>query len=164
MSGKSVGDDRGRRLIDRARKAAPPPPRRRKRRVTPDEQPWSGAGADARDPALLGASIEQVVRDRDWEHKVRADGILTRWEQIVGQTIAQHCRADRLIDDELLCVAESSTWAAAITLESAAILAKLAEAVGPGVVRRLRVQGPTAPNWQHGPLRVRGRGPRDTYG
>jgi len=31
-------------------------------------------------------------------------------------------------------------------------------------VQRLRVHGPTAPDWRHGPLRVTGRGPRDTYG
>lgn len=108
--------------------------------------------------------MDQVVRDRDWEHSLRAHGILGRWEQIVGPAIAQHCRPDRLYDGELTCVAESTTWATAITLESARILAKLAETVGPGVVRRLRVQGPSAPSWQHGPLRVRGRGPRDTYG
>jgi predicted nucleic acid-binding Zn ribbon protein len=32
------------------------------------------------------------------------------------------------------------------------------------VVTRLRVQGPAAPSWVHGPRHVRGRGPRDTYG
>jgi hypothetical protein len=32
------------------------------------------------------------------------------------------------------------------------------------VVRRLVVRGPTTPDWGHGRLRVRGPGPRDTYG
>jgi len=158
-------DERGRRLIDRARKAAPPPPpRRRKRRVDPDEQRWSGPGSDERDPALLGPSIDAFVADRDWEQALRANGILGRWEQIVGLAIAAHCRPDRLYEGELICIAESTAWATAITLQSAAILAKLAAEVGPGVVCRIRVQGPSAPSWQHGPLRVRGRGPRDTYG
>jgi predicted nucleic acid-binding Zn ribbon protein len=108
--------------------------------------------------------MEQFVHERDWEQSLRENGILGRWEQIVGPAIAQRCRPDRLYDGELMCVAESTSWATAVTLESARILAKLAEVVGPGVVRRLRVQGPSAPSWQHGPLRVRGRGPRDTYG
>jgi len=158
------GDDRGRRLVERARKATPTAPRRRKRRVAPEDQRWSGAGADERDPALLGATVEKFVHDRDWEQSLRANGLLGRWEQIVGPAIAAHCRPDRLTDGELVCVAESTTWAAAITLQTADILAKIAADVGPRVVRRLRVHGPTAPSWQHGPLRVRGRGPRDTYG
>ena len=36
--------------------------------------------------------------------------------------------------------------------------------LGGDVVTRLRVVGPTAPNWKKGPRTVRGRGPRDTYG
>jgi predicted nucleic acid-binding Zn ribbon protein len=157
------GDERGRRLVDRARKAAPAP-RRRRARSAPEEQPWSGPGADERDPAPLGSSMEKFVQDRDWEQSLRANGLLGRWEHIVGPAIAAHCRPDRLTDGELVCVAESTTWAAAIRLETAEILAKIAADVGPGVVQRLRVHGPTAPSWQHGPLRVRGRGPRDTYG
>jgi predicted nucleic acid-binding Zn ribbon protein len=49
-------------------------------------------------------------------------------------------------------------------LLSRTILERLSAEVGPGVVRRLHVHGPTAPDWRHGPLRVTGRGPRDTYG
>jgi uncharacterized protein YbjT (DUF2867 family) len=44
------------------------------------------------------------------------------------------------------------------------LLDRLAADLGTDVVRRIRVHGPTAPNWRHGPLRVTGRGPRDTYG
>jgi creatinine amidohydrolase/Fe(II)-dependent formamide hydrolase-like protein len=44
------------------------------------------------------------------------------------------------------------------------LLDRLAADLGPDVVRRIRVHGPTAPDWRHGPLRVTGRGPRDTYG
>jgi len=44
------------------------------------------------------------------------------------------------------------------------LLERIAAEVGPGVVTRVRVQGPTSPDWRHGPLRVTGRGPRDTYG
>lgn len=166
MSGEKADDEHGRRLIDRARKAVPAPvaPRRRRRRVAPEDQRWSGPGADVRDPALLGAAMDSVVRDRDWGQSVRENSVHGRWEQIVGPTIAAHCRPDRLTDGELVCIAESTTWATAITLQAAEILAKITAEVGPGVVTRLRVHGPTAPSWQHGPLRVRGRGPRDTYG
>jgi predicted nucleic acid-binding Zn ribbon protein len=43
-------------------------------------------------------------------------------------------------------------------------LTRIADGVGPGVVTKLNVHGPVAPSWAKGPKRVRGRGPRDTYG
>jgi predicted nucleic acid-binding Zn ribbon protein len=42
--------------------------------------------------------------------------------------------------------------------------ARLAERVGPGVVESIVVRGPVQADWRKGPRRVRGRGPRDTYG
>jgi predicted nucleic acid-binding Zn ribbon protein len=46
----------------------------------------------------------------------------------------------------------------------AQLLAKIAEAVGDGVVKSLKITGPSAPSWRKGPLHIAGRGPRDTYG
>jgi predicted nucleic acid-binding Zn ribbon protein len=46
----------------------------------------------------------------------------------------------------------------------AQLLAKIAAAVGNGVVTSLKITGPTAPSWRKGPRHIAGRGPRDTYG
>lgn len=169
MSGDAVPpDDRppadhARSLLNRARRAAPARPRR-PRRPAADEQPWSGAGPDARDPATLGATVGDLVRDRQWEQTLRSAGILTRWERIVGPEIAAHCRPVRLEAGRLSCVAESTAWATQIRLLTAVLLERIGAETGPGVVTTLSVVGPTAPDWRHGPLRVTGRGPRDTYG
>jgi len=160
----AAAESRGRHLLDRARQAPAPPRRRARRRVDPDDQPWSGAGADARDPAQLGDSVAALVSERKWEETLRTAGIPARWELIVGAEVAAHCRPERLEAGELTCVAESTAWATQIRLLSRSILERLAAEIGPGVVRSLRVHGPTAPDWRHGPLRVTGRGPRDTYG
>ena len=154
----------GRRLLDRARQAPPVAKRRRRRRVDPQDQPWSGAGADGRDPARLGDSLGALVSERNWEDTLKTAGIPARWSEIVGAELAAHCRPERLEGDTLTCVAESTAWATQIRMLSATILGRLAAEVGPDVVRRLHVHGPTAPDWRHGPLRVTGRGPRDTYG
>jgi predicted nucleic acid-binding Zn ribbon protein len=112
----------------------------------------------------LAGTVEDLVTERKWQDALRIAGIPARWTQIVGPDLAAHCRPERLEDGELTCVAESTAWATQIRLLSATILAKIATEVGAGVVRQLRVHGPTAPDWRHGPLRVTGRGPRDTYG
>jgi predicted nucleic acid-binding Zn ribbon protein len=155
--------DAARKLLARARSAKPAPVRR-PRRPSSVDQPWSGAGPDGRDPARLGDAVDELVRDRDWTRTLTAAGLLPRWEQIVGSDIAAHCRPERLEAGELTCIAESTAWATQLRFMSAQLLVRIANEVGPGVVVRLRVRGPSVPDWRHGPLRVTGRGPRDTYG
>ena len=44
------------------------------------------------------------------------------------------------------------------------LMAKIAAAVGDGIVTALKITGPTAPSWRKGDRHISGRGPRDTYG
>lgn len=161
--GAAEPTDQAHRLLARARRSAPPR-RGRPRRTPPDEQAWSGPGADPRDPTPVGAAVGDLVRQNKWDATLRAAGIEARWAQIVGADVAAHCRPQRLEAGELTCVAESTAWATQIRLLSRQLLERLAADLGPDVVRRIRVSGPSAPDWRHGPLRVTGRGPRDTYG
>lgn len=159
--GAEAANDPARRLLARARRAKPV------RKAQPrqgTEVKWSGAGPDSRDPMKLGAAVNDLVRDRDWERALTAAGLLPRWADIVGADIAAHCRPERLEDGVLTCVAESTAWATQLRLLSRQVMARIIAEVGPGVVTKLRVKGPTSPDWRHGPLRVVGRGPRDTYG
>ncbi len=84
--------------------------------------------------------------------------------QLVGAEVAEHTRPVQLSGGELTVQADSTAWATQLRLLQRQLLAKIAATVGDGVVKRLRVQGPTAPSWRHGPRHVPGRGPRDTYG
>ena len=67
-------------------------------------------------------------------------------------------------DGELTLQAESTTWATQTRLLLPQLHAAVGERVGKGVVRAIRVRGPQGPTWAAGPRRVKGRGPRDTYG
>jgi predicted nucleic acid-binding Zn ribbon protein len=86
------------------------------------------------------------------------------WDAVVGPEIAAHCRPVKLENGELTLEAESTAWATQLRLLTGKLMARLAAEVGTGVVTRLHVHGPVAPSWSKGPKRVRGRGPRDTYG
>jgi predicted nucleic acid-binding Zn ribbon protein len=59
---------------------------------------------------------------------------------------------------------DSTAWATQLRTIAPQIVAKLNEAVGEGSVTFVEVRGPDAPTWRHGKLRVKGIGPRDTYG
>jgi predicted nucleic acid-binding Zn ribbon protein len=86
------------------------------------------------------------------------------WERVVGADVAAHCRPVKLVEGELTVEAESTAWATQLRLLTKKLLAQIGAEVGPNVVTRMRIHGPTAPSWSRGPRRVAGRGPRDTYG
>lgn len=125
---------------------------------------WSGPGPDPRDPQLFGTLLAQLVRDRGWERPAAEARLFGAWECVVGPEVAQHCRPVKLEDGELTLEASSTAWATQLRLLAGSLLKQIAAAVGHDVVTRLRIHGPAAPSWSRGPRRIRGRGPRDTYG
>lgn len=125
---------------------------------------WSGPGPDPRDPQLFGTLLAQLVRDRGWQRPAAEASLFGAWERVVGPEVAQHCRPVKLEDGELTLEASSTAWATQLRLLAGSLLRQIAAAVGHNVVTRLRIHGPAAPSWSRGPRRIRGRGPRDTYG
>ena len=125
---------------------------------------WSGARPDDRDPQPLGRLASRLVADRGWVDRVSAGVVFARWAQLVGADLAEHAEPVSLKDGELTVRASSTAWATQLRLLQRQLIARIIAGVGPGVVTRLRVQGPGAPSWVHGHRHVRGRGPRDTYG
>lgn len=125
---------------------------------------WTGSGSDPWDPQPLGRLIGQVSKRRGWDDKVSTGRLFAEWGRIVGEDVATHAEPDRLEDGILYVRASSTAWATQLRLMSADILRKIAAAMGPGHVRRLKIDGPAGPSWRKGPLHVSGRGPRDTYG
>ena len=116
------------------------------------------------DPAPLSAAIDGLVTDTGWELAVATGSVFGRWAQIVGPDLAAHTSPDGLVDGVLTVAADSTAWATQLRLLAGRLLAGIAGQVGNGVVTRLHIHGPASPSWQRGARRVRGRGPRDTYG
>lgn len=138
-----------------------PAPRARRR---PADPVFSGSSTDGRDPLALGDQLDRLLLDQGWKLDVQAGAVMGRWAAIVGAEVADHCTPVTFEDGVLLVRAESTAWATQLRLDEASLLARLAAEAGPGVVTRVRIVGPSAPSWARGPRRVRGRGPRDTYG
>lgn len=153
--------DPARAALDRAKSDA----RRRSARSGQSRSRAQPDRAASEGPERFGTAIRRLVDERGWAATVQAGSVMGRWDALVGADLAAHCRPERLVDGELVLVAESTAWATQVRLLAPAVLARLAAELGAGVVRTLRVHGPTVPDWQSGPRRVTGgRGPRDTYG
>ncbi|RZU72437.1 uncharacterized protein DUF721 [Micromonospora kangleipakensis] len=125
---------------------------------------YSGPGPDPRDPQPLGAVLNRLVKARGWQQPAAEATVFGAWERVVGPEVAQHSRPVKLENGELTVEARSTAWATQLRLLAGSLIKQIASEVGHNVVRKLHIHGPAAPSWSRGPRRVRGRGPRDTYG
>lgn len=131
-----------------------------KRRLRPRR-----ARRDSRDPALLGDVVQDFVQEQGWQHASAHARLATEWTDIVGPELAEHLSIEALGEDGVLQLRASSTaWATQVGFELPKLRARIDEAIGRGAVTDVKVRGPQAPSWVSGPRRVKGRGPRDTYG
>ncbi|ASR38816.1 hypothetical protein BAY61_00025 [Prauserella marina] len=133
-------------------------------RQNPRRRRWSGPGVDERDPQPLGRLASRMATQMGWGEQLANGQVFGQWVRLVGEEVAEHAQPVALKDGELTVRASSTAWATQLRLLQRQLLAKIAKGVGHGVVKRMRIQGPTAPSWRKGPRHVPGRGPRDTYG
>jgi predicted nucleic acid-binding Zn ribbon protein len=143
-----------------ARAAKPRKPSEPRRRL----RGYSGPGPDPRDPQPFGAVLDRLVKARGWQRPAAEATVFADWSKVVGAEVAAHCRPVKLEGGELTIEAESTAWATQLRLLAAKLITGIAAQVGHNVVTKLHIHGPAAPSWAKGPRRVRGRGPRDTYG
>jgi predicted nucleic acid-binding Zn ribbon protein len=134
------------------------------RKVAGSRRRWSGPGPDARDPQVFAAATRDLAHSRGWSGRVAQGSVFGRWPAVVGEQIAEHATPTALNDGVLTIAAESTAWATQLRMVQAQLLAKIAAAVGDGVVTSLKITGPVAPSWRKGRYHIAGRGPRDTYG
>jgi predicted nucleic acid-binding Zn ribbon protein len=122
------------------------------------------ARRDAGDPELLGETLSRLLVERGWDVPAAVAGVTERWAEIAGAELADHCRPEKFDAGVLNLVAESTAWATQVRLLVPRLHQRIDDVIGGGVVTRIEVRGPSGPDWRRGALRVRGPGPRDTYG
>jgi predicted nucleic acid-binding Zn ribbon protein len=136
------------------------------RRVEPQS---SGAHPDDRDPQPLDSTIGRLIAEQGWGTDVRVHGVFSRWDAIVGRTVAQHVRPVGFTREgdggRLLVSTDSTAWATQMRLLAGTVVRRLNQELGDGTVTVIDIEGPAGPSWKKGRRSVRdGRGPRDTYG
>jgi predicted nucleic acid-binding Zn ribbon protein len=116
------------------------------------------------DPQALNAAFGGLLSARGWRQRAALGAVFGGWADIVGPQVAAHTRPDSFDEGELVVIADSDAWAAQVKLLTPQLLRRLAEELGAGTVRKVRVRGP-AGRPRRGGLRVRGSGSAgDTYG
>lgn len=134
------------------------------RRWRSSREAASGAHPDDRDPQTVDATVGRFVSEQGWETELRVHGVFSRWEGIVGREVGQHVRPESFADGRLVVRTDSTAWATQMKLLAGEVVRRLNEVLGEGTVQTIDVEGPRGPSFKRGRLRVKGRGPRDTYG
>jgi predicted nucleic acid-binding Zn ribbon protein len=124
----------------------------------------SGAHPDDRDPQTMDATLGRFVSEQGWETELRVHGVFSRWEAIVGHDVGQHVSPESFAEGRLVVRTDSTAWATQMKLLAPDVVRRLNEVLGDGTVEAIVDEGPRGPSWKRGRLRVKGRGPRDTYG
>ncbi len=163
MSDEAISDLASR-VLARARQAA--------RSATPSsanvrrEPTYSGAAADDRDPTTMAEALISLVSDRGWQAATSIGKIWGEWASLVGPTLAAHVKPEAFdrSTGRLTLRADSTAWATQVRMLSTQLRNRLQGEIPGGIVHDITVLGPDVAPRQRGPLRVKGRGPRDTYG
>ncbi|MDO5533549.1 MAG: DciA family protein [Propionibacteriaceae bacterium] len=157
-----TGLDLARQIAAAAGRATPPVRKPSPRKKTGPRRPASGQ--ERGEPTALGEALESVIENRGWGRQVSVHLLLGRWPDLVGDAVAQHSTPEAYVDRVVVVRTTSTNWAAQLRLMAPQIVAKMNASLGDGSVKAVRILGPEAPSWRHGPRTVKGRGPRDTYG
>jgi len=120
--------------------------------------------ASTGDPQLIGAAMERLLIDHGWQDRAAVARLMSEWAQIVGADVAAHVEPVGFHEGELTLQADTTAWATQVRLLMPTLRQAIDRQVGVGTVSRVQVLAPKAPSWISGPRRVKGRGPRDTYG
>lgn len=112
----------------------------------------------------IGQVIKREVRKRGWQQEMAHTLIFNRWDELMGEQVAAHTRVHMVKDHKLFLSCDSTVWASNLRMMQPQLLQKIHAEIGPDFITQLHIFGPEVPSWRHGPLHVKGRGPRDTYG
>lgn len=107
------------------------------------------------DPQPLNAAVGGLLSARGWRQQAAVGAVFSGWTPIVGPQLAAHTRPEAFSEGELVVAADSDAWAAQVRLMAPQLLKRLAEELGHGTVRRIRVRGPGGRPRASGRLRAR---------
>jgi len=107
------------------------------------------------DPQPLTAALGGLLSARGWRERAAVGAVFGGWPDIVGPQLAAHTRPETFEEGELTVSADSPAWATQVRLLAPQILRRLAEELGHGTVRHIKVRGPAGPQRKPGRLRAR---------
>jgi predicted nucleic acid-binding Zn ribbon protein len=86
----------------------------------------------------LGAILKDTLEDQGIEGRIREEGAVAFWEEIVGESIAKNTKAVKIYRGELLVEVKSAAWKQQIQMMKRQIISKINQRLGKGTVKQIR--------------------------
>jgi len=97
------------------------------------------------EPIIVSDSLDSVLRSLRGPDRRATGGVFGRWEELVGDHLAEHVRPVRIDRGVLLVEVDEPAWATQVTLLSGDLKRRLADEVGVEVTDiHVRVRGSRA--------------------
>ena len=103
-------------------------------------RPLPERGQGGRPPHRVADSLDQVARRVGVPKASSMTAVFARWADIVGASVAGHCRPHSLRDGVLHVVVDESAWATQLRFLSPQILERCNEVAGEGSVTSVEVR------------------------
>ena len=91
-----------------------------------------------RHPVSVGQAMGDLIRELGIGKTLSEYGVITRWNEVVGERIAAVSRPERFEKGILFVAVSSAPWRAELTLRRQEIIDKVNAAAGGTVVRDIR--------------------------
>lgn len=116
------------------------------------------------DIVKIGDCFDTLIEIMHWEKELLKVRIITSWKEIVGEYIAKNVKIKDFKNDTLYLCCSSTMWASKMRLLQAKMQRELDDYFNSHLVKKIKIEGPKAPKQYFSDRRIKGRGPRDTYG
>ena len=70
----------------------------------------------------IGQAISEALKESGWEEPVERYRAMLLWDQVVGPSLARHCKAVEIKGETLYVSAESPAWRSEISFQKNDIL------------------------------------------
>ena len=92
------------------------------------------------DPRPIRESLDRVARDLGAPNSDVLTAVFTRWDDIVGASVAAHSRPTSLRDGTLKVAVDQPGWATQLRYLASQVVARCDEVLGAGAVRSVEVR------------------------
>ncbi len=118
---------------------------------SPGQEVGSGARPSRRDPKPFAVLMHRVMQDFQLDGRMSVADLHNRWEKIVGSRVAANCTIEKFDEKGVLTVAaQSSSWAAQLQMLSGELEKRIAQEIGEGTVKEIRIVGPSSAKRRYG--------------
>lgn len=117
---------------------------RESNRIKRADQAWENFGKPGRDPNTLCGVLQILASNKKWNKQLAIAKMRVSWNEVVGESIAQHCEISQILNNVLIIRAQSAVWATQLSFLLPQLKKKINQNLKNIEIKEISVIGPTS--------------------